>query len=85
MHLAWLLVGLLISAVLALGVGLLLAMSFGDDISSRIVSSCVKEGLLLNAVRPNAIRIWPPLTISGKDIDRGLERLERGMQAAMGR
>jgi acetylornithine/N-succinyldiaminopimelate aminotransferase len=65
------------------GVGLLLAMSFDDDLSSRIVSSCVKEGLLLNAVRPNAIRIWPPLTISAKEIDQGLERLERGMHAAM--
>ena len=62
------------------GMGLLLAMEFNDDISAKLVSICNDEGLLLNPVRPNAIRFIPPLTISRDEIDQGLERLERGLQ-----
>ena len=62
------------------GMGLLLAMEFNDDISAKLVSACNDEGLLLNPVRPNAIRFIPPLTISRDEIDQGLERLERGLQ-----
>ncbi len=62
------------------GMGLLLAMEFNDDISARLVTACNEEGLLLNPVRPNAIRFIPPLTISRGEIDQGLERLERGLQ-----
>jgi len=62
------------------GMGLLLAMEFNDDISAKLVSACNDEGLLLNPVRPNAIRFIPPLTISRNEIDQGLERLERGLQ-----
>ena len=58
------------------GMGLLLAMQFNDDISARLVSLCNEHGLLLNPVRPNAIRFMPPLTISTDEIDLGLERLE---------
>lgn len=62
------------------GMGLLIAMEFNDDISAKLVSACNEEGLLLNPVRPNAIRFIPPLTISRDEIDQGMERLERGLQ-----
>jgi acetylornithine aminotransferase/acetylornithine/N-succinyldiaminopimelate aminotransferase len=62
------------------GMGLLLALEFNEDIAARLVSACNEEGLLLNPVRPNAIRFIPPLTISRNEIDQGLERLERGLQ-----
>ena len=58
------------------GRGLLLAMEFNDDISARVVSLCNEEGLLLNPVRPNAIRFMPPLTIAAEEIDAGMSRLE---------
>ena len=64
------------------GVGLLLAIGFNDEISAKVVGACVPEGVLLNAVRPNAIRIWPPLTVSRDEMDQGLERLERGLRKA---
>ncbi|MBI4312904.1 MAG: aminotransferase class III-fold pyridoxal phosphate-dependent enzyme, partial [Chloroflexi bacterium] len=64
------------------GMGLLIAVLFSSDISGKVVSACNNEGLLLNPVRPNAIRIMPPLTISRGEIDEGLERLERGMLKA---
>ena len=65
------------------GMGLLLAVEFSSDISAKVVSACNEEGLLLNPVRPNAIRLMPPLTITSEEIDLGLERLERGLGQAM--
>ncbi|MBI4201999.1 MAG: aspartate aminotransferase family protein [Chloroflexi bacterium] len=65
------------------GMGLLVALQFNSEVSGKVVAACNEEGLLLNAVRPNAIRFMPPLTISRQEIDEGLERLERGMLKAV--
>lgn len=65
------------------GMGLLLALEFGSEIAGKVVASCNDEGLLLNPVRPNAIRFMPPLTVSTQEIDAGLERLERGILRAV--
>ena len=62
------------------GKGLLLAMEFGDEISGRVVSFCNEEGLLLNAVRPNAIRFMPPLNVTPGEVDGALERLEAALK-----
>ena len=61
------------------GKGLLLAMEFNDDISAQVVSLCNEQGLLLNPVRPNAIRFMPPLTIAAEEIDAGISRLETAL------
>ncbi len=58
------------------GMGLLIAVQFSSDISGQVVSNCNQEGLLLNPVRPNAIRIMPPLTVSPQEVDTAMERLE---------
>jgi predicted acetylornithine/succinylornithine family transaminase len=62
------------------GMGLLIAVEFNADISAKVLTACNEEGLLLNAVRPNAIRLMPPLTITRQEVDQGLERLERGLR-----
>ncbi|MBI2872088.1 MAG: aspartate aminotransferase family protein [Chloroflexi bacterium] len=64
------------------GTGLLLAVQFGADISGKVVAACNNEGLLLNPVRPNAIRLMPPLIITREEIDEGVARLERGLAKA---
>jgi len=61
------------------GMGLLLAVEFNAEVSAKVVSACNQEGLLLNPVKPNSIRLMPPLTITREEIDQGLERLERGL------
>jgi acetylornithine/N-succinyldiaminopimelate aminotransferase len=58
------------------GMGLLIAVQFSSDISGQLVSLCNEEGLLLNPVRPNAIRFMPPLNVSQQEVDKALERLE---------
>ena len=61
------------------GMGLLYAVEFSSDMSAAVVSACNEIGLLLNPVKPNAVRLMPPLTVSGAEIDQALERLDAGM------
>jgi acetylornithine/N-succinyldiaminopimelate aminotransferase len=62
------------------GKGLLVALEFDNDISGHLIGLCNDEGLLLNAVRPNAIRFMPPLTITPKEIDDGVSRLAKALK-----
>jgi len=62
------------------GKGLLIAMEFDSDISGQVLTHANEAGLLLNGVRPNAIRFMPPLTITPEEIDEGVGRLEEALQ-----
>ncbi len=61
------------------GRGLLLALGLTDNIAEELVLACLKEGLLVNPVKPNALRFMPPLIITEKDIDEALSILEKVM------
>ena len=58
------------------GRGLLLALGLTDNIAEELVLACLKEGLLVNPVKPDALRFMPPLIITEKDIDEALGILE---------
>lgn len=58
------------------GRGLLLALAFTGDIAEEVTQDCLKEGLLVNRVKPNAVRFAPPLIITEKDVDEALGILE---------
>jgi acetylornithine/succinyldiaminopimelate/putrescine aminotransferase len=58
------------------GRGLLVAVQFDRDISDEIVRTCLERGLLLNPVKPNAIRFIPPLNITKNDVDEAMTILE---------
>jgi len=58
------------------GKGFLIALQFDRDCSDSVVKSCLDRGLLLNAVKPNAVRFMPPLNITKNDIDEAMEILE---------
>jgi len=58
------------------GRGLLLALGFTDDIAEELVLACLREGLLVNPVKPNALRFMPPLIITEKDVDEALGILD---------
>ena len=53
-----------------------MAVELNDNLSGRVVSLCNQEGLLLNPVRPNAVRFMPPLTVTAGEID-GARRAPR--------
>ncbi|MBI4234269.1 MAG: acetylornithine transaminase [Chloroflexi bacterium] len=62
------------------GLGLLLAVEFHEAVSFDVVGACNQEGLLLNPVRPSAVRFMPPLTVTPAEVDRAVVRLERGVE-----
>lgn len=58
------------------GKGLMWAVQFSSDIGERVTNAALAAGLIVNNVRPNAVRLAPPLTISDEDLDHGLTILE---------
>ena len=66
------------------GRGLLLALGFTGDIAEDVVLACLKEGLLVNRVKPNALRFMPPLIITEKDVDEALDILEAVFDRRLG-
>ena len=58
------------------GRGLLVAVELSSDIADGVVKSCLEEGLLLNAVKPNALRFMPPLIIGESEVDEAMGILE---------
>jgi acetylornithine/N-succinyldiaminopimelate aminotransferase len=59
------------------GRGLLVALEFSSDIAEVVVKACLDEGLLLNAVKPSAVRFIPPLIIGESEVDEAIGILER--------
>ncbi len=68
----------------ARGMGLLWAVVFESDIGPDVVANCNAEGLLTNPLRPNAVRLMPPLTVSAEEIDQAMERLDSAIGAVAG-
>ncbi len=64
------------------GRGLLVAVGLARDCSAEVVDQCRQRGLLANNVRPNAIRLMPPLNVSDDEIDRACDILEEAIAAA---
>ena len=63
----------------ARGRGLLAALEFNRDIGQEVLAACLQNGVLVNSVKPNAIRLMPPLTITNQEIDEGLARLDKAL------
>jgi len=64
------------------GRGLLVAVGFTRDCANDVVDACRRRGLLANNVRPNAIRLMPPLNVTDDELDRACDILEDAIQAA---
>jgi acetylornithine/N-succinyldiaminopimelate aminotransferase len=59
------------------GRGLLVAIYFNSEISKSIVTACMEKGLLVNRLKPNAIRLVPPLIIGNKEVDEAIGILDK--------
>ena len=59
------------------GRGLLAAIEFNQDIAKSVMAACVENGLMVNNVKPNAVRVMPPLTINNQEIDEALSILDK--------
>ena len=66
------------------GKGLMWAVQFNSDIGERITNEALATGLVLNNVRPNAVRIVPPLTVTDEELEQGLAILEHVIERDAG-
>jgi acetylornithine/N-succinyldiaminopimelate aminotransferase len=57
------------------GRGLLLAAVLDGERAGEVATSALANGLVVNAVRPNAVRFAPPLTISEEEVAEAIARL----------
>jgi acetylornithine/N-succinyldiaminopimelate aminotransferase len=63
------------------GKGLMWAVQFTSDIGEQITNAALANGLILNNVRPNAVRIVPPLTVTDEELEQGLAILEHVIES----
>jgi acetylornithine/N-succinyldiaminopimelate aminotransferase len=54
------------------GRGLLIAIEFNSEIAQDVLMECLKKGLLVNKLKPDAIRMIPPLIINKEDVDTAI-------------
>ncbi len=67
------------------GVGMLIAVELEPGVDSRAVQAdALAHGLVVNAVTPTAIRLAPPLNVSGEIIDEALAILRAVLAAQPG-
>ncbi len=57
------------------GAGLLLAAQLNAEVAKDVSTAALSRGLLVNAVRPDAIRVAPPLLVSDDEIAQALDIL----------
>ena len=71
--------GLVDRTALASGVrgrGLLMGLELNREVAVDVVVAGLAGGVLLNGVRPDVVRMMPPLTITADEVDEGVNRLE---------
>ena len=67
------------------GRGLLWALLLPEPTAEAVVARCFANGLLLNAPRPNLLRLMPSLRVSEAEIDELAYVLERALQYTVSR
>ncbi len=66
------------------GQGLLLAAQLGDAVAADVASAALARGLLVNAVRPDALRLAPSLLVSDEVVDEAVALLEGALVEVLG-
>ncbi len=61
------------------GRGLLVALEFSGDIAQSVVMACLNRGLLVNRLKPNALRFMPPHIIGFDEVDEELGILDEAL------
>ncbi|MBC8477232.1 MAG: acetylornithine transaminase [Dehalococcoidia bacterium] len=63
------------------GRGLLLAIEFDREIADDVLKACLENGLLVNRVKPDALRFMPPLIIGSAEVDEAINILDKVLAA----
>ena len=62
------------------GKGLMLACVFEEEKAKEVCTKALENGLILNAVRPNVLRLTPPLTIEAEEIKQAAVILQKSIE-----
>ncbi len=62
------------------GKGLLIAVEFSANIAKEIALMCLKNGLIVNNLKPNLIRLIPPLIVQPEHIEKALHILRLALK-----
>ena len=63
------------------GVGLLRGIEFKSEIASAVAQECLNNGLLVNAVRPNVLRLMPALNVSSNELKKACAIIAKSINA----
>jgi acetylornithine/succinyldiaminopimelate/putrescine aminotransferase len=66
------------------GKGLLRGLELHDEIAPDVVTAAMAHGLLANPVRPNVVRLMPPLTVTAEEIEEAVAIVEQALAAVVG-
>jgi acetylornithine/N-succinyldiaminopimelate aminotransferase len=58
------------------GRGLIVAIEFDSEIGQAVLLACLEKGLIINKLKPNAIRLIPPLIIGEKEVNQAISILD---------
>ena len=61
------------------GKGLIWAIELDRPVSEPAVKECLEMGLLVNAVKPTALRFVPPYVVTEEEIDRAVDIVEKAL------
>ena len=61
------------------GRGLLIALYFTSEIAQSLVMACLDRSLLINRLKPNAVRFMPSLIIDTEEADEALSTLDKAL------
>jgi acetylornithine/N-succinyldiaminopimelate aminotransferase len=64
------------------GKGLLVAMEFDSDRAQDVMMACLAKGVWINRVRPNTVRLMPPLVIGKGEVDEAVAVIDRVLAEA---
>ncbi len=61
------------------GRGLLIAVEFNRDIAEAAMYACLAKGLVINFLKPNLLRVIPPLIITETEANTGIRILDEAL------
>ena len=61
------------------GRGLLRGIELNKNIAPEVAQQCINNGLLINPVRPNVLRLMPPLNVSIKQLNDAKKIIEKSI------
>jgi acetylornithine aminotransferase/acetylornithine/N-succinyldiaminopimelate aminotransferase len=61
------------------GKGLLRGLELREEIAADVVAAAMRDGLLVNPVRPNVVRFMPPLTVTADEVEEAVALTESAL------